>query len=294
MIKLVGGFRFIGGVAPKSALKGGLAASLRMLSLSVLLISTTALVTPAPAQAQGTASKQPAPSRDSKDSPESQAAPASVAAAVRSAVDSFTKGRYKVDEVRRTPLAGIYEARIGKDLIYVDEKGQYLLYQGDLIDMKTQRNLTQERVEDLMAIRFEDLPLKLAIRQEKGDGKNKIAVFEDPNCGFCKRLRADLIKLDNVTIYTFPLAFLAADSESKARKALCANDQGKAWDELLVQSRIPDTRGTCDTSIEKVRELSHKLGITGTPVVFFANGKRLQGYAPPERFNQMLAEYSKG
>lgn len=294
MTKLVGECPPIAARAPTFRLEGGIAASLRLLSLSVLLVSSAALIAPAPAQAQSAQSKQSVRSGDARHSAPSQAAPEPVAAAVRTAVEGFTKGRYKVDEVRRTPLAGIYEARIGNDLIYVDEKGQYLLYQGDLIDMKTQRNLTQERVEDLMAIRFEDLPLKLAIKQVKGNGAQKIAVFEDPNCGFCKRLRADLIRLDNVTIYTFPLAFLAADSESKARKALCANDQGKAWNELLVQSRIPDNPGTCDTSIEQVRELSHKLGISGTPVVFFANGKRLQGYAPPERFNQMLADYSKG
>ncbi|MFP5405881.1 MAG: DsbC family protein, partial [Gammaproteobacteria bacterium] len=261
-----------------------------MLSVSALLVSVAALV-PAPAQAQGAQAKQSPRAKDPGNS--SQAAPEGVSAAVRTAIDGFTRGRYKVEEVRRTPLPGIYEARIGNDLLYVDEKGQYLFYQGDLIDMKTQRNLTQERVEDLMAIRFEELPLNLAIKQVNGDGRQKIAVFEDPNCGFCKRLRADLVKLDNVTIYTFPLAFLAADSESKARKALCANEPAKAWNELLVQNRIPDNAGTCDTSIEKVRELSHKLGITGTPVVFFANDKRLQGYAPPERFNQMLAEYSK-
>lgn len=222
----------------------------------------------------------------------SQQAPESVATAIRKAIEPVFRGG-KVEEVRRTPLPGIYEARLGNTLIYVDEKAQYLFYEGDLIELKGLRNLTQERVEELMAIRFDELPLNLALKQVVGKGTRKIAVFEDPNCGFCKRLRADLMKLDDITIYTFPMAFLAADSDSKARKALCADDPVKAWNEVLLQNKVASNAGSCETSIEKVRELSQKLGITGTPVVFFQNGKRLSGYEPPERFNQRLARNSK-
>ena len=216
-----------------------------------------------------------------------------VLARVKASTEEFFKGRYKVAEVRRTPVAGIYEVRIGNDLIYVDGQGQYMFLDGSLIDMKSQRNLTQERSEELLAIDFGTLPLDLAIKQVNGSGKRVVAVFEDPNCGYCKRLRADLLKLDDLTIYTFPMAFLAADSETKARKALCAADKARAWNDLLLNNRVPGNAGTCDTSLAQVAELARKLGITGTPVLFFANGKRMQGYAPPERFNRMLAENSK-
>ncbi len=216
------------------------------------------------------------------------------AARVKAAMEGFLKGRHQVDEVRRTPVAGIYEVRLGNDLLYVDEKGQYLFYEGSLVEMKSQRNLTQERVDELLTIDFRTLPLGAAIKQVKGNGKRVLAVFEDANCGYCKRLRADLVKLDDITIYTFPLAFLAADSETKARKALCSADPSRAWNELLLDNRIPGNAGTCDTSLAQVRDLAQKLGITGTPVVFFSNGRRLQGYAAPERFNKLLAENSKG
>jgi len=225
-----------------------------------------------------------------------QGAPAAdpAIARVKAAMEAFVKGRYKVEDVRKTPLPGIYEVRIGHDLLYVDERGQYLFYEGSLIEMKTQRNLTQERAEELLTIDFKTLPLELAIKQVSGNGKRVMAVFEDPNCGYCKRLRADLVKLDDVTIYTFPMAFLAADSESKARKALCAADKARAWNDLLLNNHVPGNAGTCDTPLAQVRDLAQKLGITGTPVLFFSNGKRLTGYAPPERFNRMLAENSKG
>lgn len=212
---------------------------------------------------------------------------------IRAAVEGFSGGRLKVEEVRRTPLAGIFEVRIQNELFYVDERGQYLFYSGDLIDMKSQRNLTRERVEELLTIDFRELPLDLAIAQKIGNGRRVVAVFEDPNCGYCRKLRADLLKLDDVTLYTFPMAFLAADSASKANRALCAADPPKAWNELMISGRAPANDGKCDTSLSKVADLARKLGITGTPVVFFANGKRLQGYAPPETFERMLAEAVK-
>lgn len=218
---------------------------------------------------------------------------AEVAQRIRNAVEGFSGGRLKVEEVRRTPLAGIYEVRIQNELFYVDERGQYLFYSGDLIDMRSQRNLTRERVEELLTIDFRELPLDLAVSQKIGAGRRVIAVFEDPNCGYCRKLRADLLRLDDVTLYTFPMAFLAADSATKATRALCASDPARAWNDLMIHGRTPANDGKCETSIGKVAELARKLGITGTPVVFFANGKRLQGYAPPETFEKMLADATK-
>ncbi len=225
--------------------------------------------------------------------PGAQAQSADTVQRIRSAVESFSGGRLKVEEVRRTPLPGIFEVRIQSELFYVDEKGHYLFYSGDLIDMRSQRNLTRERVEELLTIDFRELPLDLAVTQKIGAGKRVLAVFEDPNCGYCKKLRADLLKLDNVTIHTFPMAFLAADSETKANKALCAPDKARAWNDLMLSNRVPANPGTCETSLAKVAELARKLGITGTPVVFFSSGKRLQGYAPPDTFERMLADSSR-
>jgi thiol:disulfide interchange protein DsbC len=228
--------------------------------------------------------------------PLSQAQKASDDAAearVRAAMEPLTGGR-KVDEVRATPIPGMYEVRVGTRLLYVDGQGKYMFLDGDLIDLTSQRNLTQERVEELQTIDFGVLPLDLAIKQVNGKGKRVVAVFEDANCGYCKRLRADLVKLDDVTIYTFPLAFLAADSETKARKALCSADPARAWNELLLNNRVPDNAGTCETPLKQVGELARKLGITGTPVVFFSNGRRLTGYAPPDHFGKLLSAHSKG
>lgn len=225
--------------------------------------------------------------------PAAHAQPDPAAAAIKSSVEAWLQGRFKVDNVRRSPVPGIYEVQIGTDLIYVDEKGQHGFVEGQLIDLKTSRNLTQERIDQLTAIEFKDLPLNLAIKQVIGKGTRNVAVFEDPNCGHCRNLRRELLKLTDVTIYTFTLPILTPDSETKAKQAWCAKDRVKAWNELMVEGKVPANPGTCDTPIAKVTELARKLRINGTPTIFFANGKRVPGGLPGDQLQKMLAENSK-
>jgi thiol:disulfide interchange protein DsbC len=215
------------------------------------------------------------------------------AATVRGAVDAWLKGRYKVDEVRKTPVAGIWEVRIGSDLLYVDEKGQHAFVQGNLVDLKSNRNLTRERTDELLTIDFKELPLNLAFKQVVGNGKRVIAIFEDPNCGYCERMRKDLVSVKDVTIYTFVIAILSPDSEVKAKKALCADDKARAWNDMMLGGKVPGNNGTCDTQLAKIRELAEKLGVSATPTAFFSNGRRLQGYVPPAQFEKMLEDNSK-
>jgi thiol:disulfide interchange protein DsbC len=238
-------------------------------------------VTPAPSKgAPPVAAPAPAPALGPA-SPE-------VAANIKSSLETWTNNRYKVEEVRRTPLPNIYEARIGSDLFYVDEKAQYIFMEGHLLDLKTNRDLTRERLDEILAINFKDLPLDLAIKQVNGKGTRKIALFEDPNCGYCKKLRADLNQVPDVTVYTFAYPILSPDSDVKAKKALCAKDQQKAWSDLMLNGKVPSNDGTCTTSLERIKELGRKYGITATPTIFLTNGKRIQGYMPPEQFAKAL------
>ncbi|MBU4325183.1 MAG: DsbC family protein, partial [Gammaproteobacteria bacterium] len=134
-----------------------------------------------------------------------------------------------IDEITKTPMPGLYEVRINhSDIFYTDEKGDFLI-QGSLIDTKAQQDLTEQRVEKLTAIAFKDLPLKDAFTIVRGDGKRKMAVFEDPNCGYCKRFERDLVKIDNVTVHVFLYPILSADSGEKSRNIWCAKDKGKAF-----------------------------------------------------------------
>jgi thiol:disulfide interchange protein DsbC len=221
------------------------------------------------------------------------AAPEAASAAIKAAVETWLAGKYKVDEVRRSPIPTMFEVRIGTDMIYVDEKGQFAFVEGQLVDIKNSRNYTKERQEELLTIKWSDLQTNLALTQVNGNGKRKIAVFEDPNCGYCKQFRKDLIKMTNTTVYTFVYPVLAPDSDVKSKKVLCAADKMTAWNDLMLNGKVPSNNGSCDQPLAKIKEMGGKMGITATPTIFFGNGKRLQGYVPPAQLEKML-EANKG
>ncbi len=183
----------------------------------------------------------------------------------------------KIDEVSKTPIAGLYEIRVnGTEIYYADAEGNYLV-QGNLIDTRQRRNLTEERVDKLSAISFDALPFKDAFTIVRGNGKRKLAVFEDPNCGYCKRFERDLQKVDNVTIYMFLYPILSADSTDKSKAIWCAKDKGKAWQDWMVRDK-PIVAATCDTAaIERNVEVGHKHKINGTPTLIFSDGTRVPG-----------------
>ncbi|OON59660.1 thiol:disulfide interchange protein [Massilia sp. KIM] len=187
-------------------------------------------------------------------------------------------GGAKIESVKETPYGGLYEVRVAGDILYTDKKGEYLFI-GHVYDAKSSRNLTRERIDDINKIKFSDLPLEMAMKQVKGNGKRVIAVFEDPNCGYCKRLRQTTLKeVDNVTIYTFMYNILSEDSFVKSKNIWCAPNRLKAWDDWMVNGKLPPSApAACETPNDKVVELGQKLRITGTPAIFFADGSRIPG-----------------
>lgn len=206
--------------------------------------------------------------------------------AVKKSVEAWMGG--KVDAVRKTNLLGLYEIQVGQELYYTDEKVS-LLFAGNIIDTKTRANLTQERLNKLSAIKFSDLPLELAVKQVRGDGKRVFATFEDPNCGYCKRLAKDIAGMDNVTIYTFLLPILSQDSANKSRAVWCAADRAKAWNDLMINN-TPPAAGNCDAPIDKVVALAQKYNIRGTPTIFLSNGERIPGAIPAAQLEQKLTQ----
>ena len=183
----------------------------------------------------------------------------------------------KIDEVSKTPMPGLYEIRVnGSDIFYTDAEGNYLL-QGNLIDTKQRRNLTEERVDKLNAISFDALPLKDAFTIVRGNGKRKLAVFADPNCGYCKKFERDLLKVDNVTVHLFLYPILGADSIEKSKNIWCAKDKAKAWLDWMVRDQMPKAASCDSAAIERNVEIGRKYKITGTPTLIFADGSRVPG-----------------
>ena len=196
----------------------------------------------------------------------------------------------KIDEVSKTPMQGLYEVRVnGSDILYTDAEGNYLI-QGMLIDTKAKSNLTEERVEKLTAVPFDQLPFKDSFTIVKGNGKRKLAVFEDPNCGYCKKFERELAKIDNVTVHVFLYPILSKDSSDKSNAIWCAKDKSKTFTNWMVKDQEPP-KASCDTAaVERNVEFGKKNRITGTPTLFFVDGSRIPGAIPVEKIEQKLAE----
>jgi thiol:disulfide interchange protein DsbC len=199
-------------------------------------------------------------------------------------------GGAKVESVKETPYAGLYEVRVAGDILYTDKKGDYLII-GHVYDAKTQQDLTRARIDDINKIKFSDLPFDSAIKQVKGNGKRVLAIFEDPNCGYCKRLRQTTLKtIDNVTIYTFLFNILSPDSAVKSKNIWCSPDRAKAWEDWMVDGKAaPAAPANCATPNDKILALGQKLHIQGTPAIFFADGSRIPGAVDEKTLEAKLA-----
>jgi len=196
----------------------------------------------------------------------------------------------KVESINKSGYLGRYEVFADGNIVYTDEKGPAIIV-GPLIDGKTMKNVTEERMKKLTAIKFSDLPLDRAIKQVRGDGKRVLATFEDPNCGYCKRLAKELLKLENITVYTFLLPILSEDSVRKSKQIWCSADRAKTWNDWMVEGKAPAGRDDCDTAaVTKNQEFGRKLNITGTPTIFFADGERVPGAVPLARIEQKLGQ----
>ena len=183
----------------------------------------------------------------------------------------------KIDEISKSPMPGLFEVRVnGTEIFYTDAEGNYLV-QGSLIDTKQRRNLTEERVDKLTAISFDALPFKDSFTIVRGNGKRQLAVFEDPNCGYCKRFERDLQTVNNVTVHMFLYPILSADSTDKSKNIWCAKDKGKAWQDWMLREQLPAV-ASCDiAALTHNVELGHKYKITGTPTLVFVDGSRVPG-----------------
>lgn len=193
----------------------------------------------------------------------------------------------KVESVSKAPIAGLYEVVADGQIFYTDEKAAYFLH-GNLFDIKTMKNLTAEK-------KFSLLPLDLAIKTVRGNGKNILVTFEDPNCGYCKKLAKDLTKVKNVTVYTFLYAVLGEDSFVKSRAIWCAADRSKAWNDWMVSNTAPvaaSAKCDADATLEKISALGQQMGIRGTPYLMFTNGQQSPGYIPGSEIEKRFASGS--
>jgi thiol:disulfide interchange protein DsbC len=195
-------------------------------------------------------------------------------ARVHKLVEPRMGSNVKVDAVSKTAYGGLYEVRSGTDIFYTDAEAHYM-FVGKVVDLGTLQDLTRARADELAAIRFGDLPLDMAIKTVKGKGQRVMAVFEDPNCPYCRKLHETLRGVDNVTVYTFLMNILSDDSAVKSKNIWCAADRSQAWQDWMLSAKpAPIAPANCSTPNEQVLALGRKLHLQGTPTIYFADGSR--------------------
>ena len=182
----------------------------------------------------------------------------------------------KVKSVSPAPISGIYEVLVGNDIFYTDTSGKYLI-QGEIIELASGKNITEQRQADLNRIKWSDLTPANAIKNVRGNGSRQLAVFSDPNCGYCKRLEKSLQQLDNVTIYTYLIPILSPDSAQKSKQIWCSADPYKAYMDWMINGITPSGKGDCSTPLDKNMAFAKTYGVTGTPTLFFTDGSRFPG-----------------
>lgn len=194
-----------------------------------------------------------------------------------------------INEVSKTGVPGLYEVRVhDNELLYADDQANYLI-QGNLLDLRSRRNLTEERIDKLTGFNFKAMPFKDAFKIVRGNGKRQVAVFEDPNCGYCKRFEKDLQKINNVTVHVFLYPILSPDSTDKSKAIWCAKDPAKAWQDWMLNDVKPTAAATCDTgALQRNLALGRKHKVNGTPTLVFADNTRVPGAVGADQVEKRL------
>ena len=219
------------------------------------------------------------------------AAPA-VAVANEATVRKVLQSRFPsmpIEGITKAPM-GLYEVVLDGEILYTDARAEYFIG-GSLYDIRTlpPRNVTQEtqsRLASKMLTSMHDS----AIKTVRGNGKRAMYTFEDPNCGYCRELYKEILKMNDLTVYTFLTPILSPDSTEKSRAVWCAKDRAKAWEQVMTKGTVPDGSRTCDTPIEKNLQLVKRFGFRGTPAVYLVNGQQIGGYVQAAQIEQALAK----
>lgn len=197
-----------------------------------------------------------------------------------------------IEQVNKSPIAGLWEVYADGQIFYADEKGDHVLLNGMLVDTKTRTNLTDDRLSKLRSIDFGSLPVDLAIKEVKGNGKRKLVVFSDADCPFCKRLEKSLLEVTDVTVYTFlyPIDKLHPQANERSRRVWCSSDRLKAWKDWMLEGKSPTAGADCDNPVGKVAALGEKLRVNGTPTLVFASGRTVPGAIGAKDIERYLSE----
>jgi len=198
-----------------------------------------------------------------------------------------------IEAVRKVPYGNLYEVLGGGEILYTDAATTFLIVGGSLVDSKTRENVTELRMRQVNAIAFDSLPFESSIKIVRGKGTRRLAIFEDPNCGYCKRLERDLAGIPDLTLYVFLYPILSPDSTEKSKAVWCSSDRAQAWLDLMLKDQRPMAGPNCDTPIDRLLAFGRDKRIQGTPTIIFEDGERAPGALPVAQIEARIAQAAK-
>lgn len=212
---------------------------------------------------------------------------------IQAALDkAYPEQKVQIKSVQSAPISGLYEVVVfPNQLIYMDGQGEYMIL-GNLLNVKTQTNLTEQRMADLNRIDYKALPLDDAIKEVRGNGQNKVAIFSDPDCPFCKRMEQEIAQMTNVTVYTFlmPIESLHPGATAKSEQLWCQSNRTEAWTKWMREGVAPKQVAACNNPVARTVKLSEGFGFNGTPTIVYPNGKVQSGYMAKADFEAALKQ----
>lgn len=224
-----------------------------------------------------------------KPEPSKPDASKSMSAAEAQVAARFTeRAGMKPDQVFRSK-GGLFEVLTSGEIFYVDANVDFVI-SGRMFDARTREDLTQKRLDVALKVDVKSLPLDRAVKTVRGDGSRVLVTFEDPNCGYCKKLWQNMQTLNNVTIYTFLYPILSADSMEKSKAIWCSKDRALAWDNHMVNGKTAAApAGECKNPLDQNLTMGKEFGISGTPTLIFADGTRTAGAMSVSALEQRLS-----
>lgn len=200
-------------------------------------------------------------------------------AQIRKVLEQKLQG-VKIEGIAPAPVPGLWEVRYrsprGIQILYSNATATHVI-DGRIVDLRNDRDLTEERLRKLNAIRFDSLPMEQAVKIQRGNGKRVLAMFSDPYCPACKQFEQTLQQIDDITIYVFMYPVIRPELADHSKAVWCSPDRGKAWLDLALRGQRPTSGLNCETPIDKNVDLGHSLGVNSTPTLIFANGERVAG-----------------
>jgi thiol:disulfide interchange protein DsbC len=200
-------------------------------------------------------------------------------AQIRKVIESKLDGA-RIESVQPVPVLGLYEVVIrgedGPRIVYTDAQATSIIL-GSIYDVRHNRNLTEERMNKLLAVKFDSLPMQDAVKIRRGSGRRVLAMFSDPYCPACQQFEKELARIDDITIYVFMYPVIHPELAEQSRAIWCSPDRSKAWLDLALRGKRPSANADCTNPLERNLALGHRLGVNSTPTLFLANGERLRG-----------------